>query len=89
MVEAYLPTASIVESIMHRAGVLGCSCISWTTCKQSARRSRQIITPSPDHSDWSILEQILVVFIITRSEEDVNVAGCLADCRLLRECSAL
>jgi len=29
------------------------------------------------------------VFIITRSEEDVNVAGCLADCRLLRECSAL
>ena len=60
MVEAYLPTASIVESIMHRAGVLGCSCINWTTCKQSAPRSRPITTPSPHHSDWNKLEQILV-----------------------------
>jgi len=31
-------------------GVLGCSGISWTTCKQSAPRSRQITTPTPHHS---------------------------------------
>ena len=30
--------------------VLGCSDISWTTCKQSAPRSRQITTPTPHHS---------------------------------------
>ena len=28
-------------------GVSGCSGISWTTCKQSAPRSRQITTPTP------------------------------------------
>jgi len=31
-------------------GVLGCIGISWTTCKQSAPRSRQIIAPTPHHS---------------------------------------
>ena len=31
-------------------GVLGCSGISWTTCKQYAPRSRQITTPTPHHS---------------------------------------
>ena len=31
-------------------GVLGCSGISWTTCKQSAPRCRQITTPTPYHS---------------------------------------
>ena len=31
-------------------GVLGCGGISWTICKQSAPRSRQIITPTPHHS---------------------------------------
>ena len=31
-------------------GVLGCSGISWTICKQSAPRSRQITTPIPNHS---------------------------------------
>jgi len=31
-------------------GVLGCSGISWTICKQSAPRSRQITTPTPRHS---------------------------------------
>jgi len=31
-------------------GVLGCSGISWTTCKQYAPRSRQITTPTPRHS---------------------------------------
>jgi len=31
-------------------GVLGCSGISWTICKQSALWSRQITTPTPHHS---------------------------------------
>jgi len=31
-------------------GVLGCSGISWTICKHSAPRSRQITTPTPHHS---------------------------------------
>ena len=31
-------------------GVLGCSGISWTICKQSAPHSRQIITPTPHSS---------------------------------------
>ena len=31
-------------------GVLGCSGISWTICKQSATHSRQITTPTPHHS---------------------------------------
>ena len=30
--------------------VLGCSGISWTTCKQPAPRSRQITTPTPHQS---------------------------------------
>ena len=29
---------------------MGCSGISWTICKQSAPRSRQITTPTPHHS---------------------------------------
>jgi len=31
-------------------GLLGCSGISWTICKQSAPRSRQITTPTRHHS---------------------------------------
>ena len=31
-------------------GDLGCSGISWTICKQSAHRSRQITTPAPHQS---------------------------------------
>jgi len=31
-------------------GVLGCSGISWTICKQSAPRSKQITTSTPRHS---------------------------------------
>jgi len=31
-------------------GVLGCSSISWTICKQCAPRFRQITTPTPRHS---------------------------------------
>ena len=31
-------------------GVMGCRGISWTICKQSAPRSRQITTPTPHHS---------------------------------------
>jgi len=30
--------------------VLGCSGISWTLCKQSAPRSRQMTTPTPHRS---------------------------------------
>jgi len=33
-------------------GVLGCSGISWTICKQSAHRCRQITTPTPHHSQF-------------------------------------
>jgi len=33
-------------------GVLGCSGISWTICKQSAHRCRQITTPAPHHSQF-------------------------------------
>jgi len=39
-------------------GVLGCSGISWTICKQSAPPSRQITTPTPHHSiftGWMLL----------------------------------
>ena len=38
-------------------GVLGCSGISWTICKQSAPCSRQITTPTSHHSifsDWML-----------------------------------
>jgi len=35
-------------------GVLGCSGISWTICKQSAPRSRQITTPPPHHSIFTV-----------------------------------
>jgi len=38
---------------LHQAiddGVFGCSGINWTTCKQSAPRSRQKTTPTPHHS---------------------------------------
>ena len=31
-------------------GVLGCSGISWTICKQSAPHSRQVTTSTPHHS---------------------------------------
>jgi len=37
--------------------VMGCSGISWSICKQSAPRSRQITTPTPQHSiftDWML-----------------------------------
>ena len=34
-------------------GVAGCSGISWTICKQSALRSRQITTQTPHHSNFS------------------------------------
>jgi len=31
-------------------GILGCSGITWTICKQSAPHSRQITTPAPHQS---------------------------------------
>jgi len=36
-------------------GVLGCSGISWTICKQSASRTRQITTSKPHNSIFSDL----------------------------------
>jgi len=33
--------------------VLGCSGISWTICKESAPRSREITTPAPHHSSFT------------------------------------
>ena len=38
-------------------GVLECSGVSWTICKQSAPHSRQITTPTPHHS-WHIKNEI-------------------------------
>jgi len=35
-------------------GILGCSGISWTICKQSAPGSRQITTRTPHHSIFSL-----------------------------------
>jgi len=32
------------------AGILGCSGISWTICKRSTPRSREMTTPTPHHS---------------------------------------
>jgi len=40
-------------------GVLGCSGISWTICKQSAPRFRQITTPTPHHSIFYRLDALL------------------------------
>jgi len=39
-------------------GVLGCSRISWTICKQSAPCSRQITTPTPHHSIFYRLDAL-------------------------------
>jgi len=39
-------------------GVWGCSGISWTICKQSAPRSRQITTPTPHHSIFCRLDAL-------------------------------
>jgi len=39
-------------------GVLGCSGISWTICKQSAPHSRQITTPTPRHSIFYRLDAL-------------------------------
>ena len=36
--------------LIDHDGVFGCSGISWTICKQSVPRSRQITTPTPHHS---------------------------------------
>jgi len=42
-------------------GVLGCSGISWTICKQSTPCWRQITTPTPYHSiftGWMLLDAL-------------------------------
>ena len=46
-------------------GVLGCSDISWTICKQSAPRSRQVTTPTPHHA--YLIQQIRKKKFISRS----------------------
>ena len=37
-------------NVARNDGILGCSGISWTICKQPAPRSRQITTSTPHHS---------------------------------------
>ena len=37
-------------------GILGCGGISWTICKRSAPRSRQITTPTPDQHHHQCLQ---------------------------------
>jgi len=50
-VRRYQKSKSILHLNQARDdGVLGCSGISWTICKQSAPRSRQITMPTPHHS---------------------------------------
>ena len=41
---------SLALNEVRDGGVLECSSISWTICKQSAPCSRQIFTPTPNHS---------------------------------------
>ena len=40
---------------------MGCSGICWTTCRQSARRTRQITTPTPRHSIFT--DRVLRLFL--------------------------
>ena len=47
-------------------GVLGCIGISWTICKQSAPRCRQITTPTPHHSIFTV--QMLFLMPIQRCQ---------------------
>jgi len=50
----YIFQIKYTEAILSQArddGVLGCSGISWTICKKSAPRSRQITTPTRHHSN--------------------------------------
>ena len=50
-VKRYQKVKTSVDSNQVRDdGILGCSGISWTICKQSAPRSRQTSTPTPHHS---------------------------------------
>jgi len=51
-------------------GVLGCSGISWTICKQSAPRSRQITIPTPHHPIF--LDRIL---FLTPSQQCQSTEG--------------
>jgi len=41
-------------------GVLGCSGISWTICKQSAPHTRQTTTPTPHHSVFTAGQMLLL-----------------------------
>jgi len=48
-VSQYQKNKTILGLNEAKDGVLGCSGISWTICKQSAPRSRQLTTPTPHH----------------------------------------
>jgi len=48
-------------------GVLGCSCISWTICKQSAPTSRQITTPTP-HPPHHSISTDWMLFLMTNQQ---------------------
>jgi len=56
-------------------GVWGCSDISWTICKQSAPRSRQITTPTPNHSIFTGRMPFL-----TPNQQCQSTEGTLAMC---------
>jgi len=51
-------------------GVWGCIGISWTVCKQSAPRSRQITTPTPHHSIFTGR-----MLFLTPSQQHQNTEG--------------
>jgi len=46
-------------------GVSGCSGISWTICKQSTPRSREVSTPTPHHSVFTGSVKALKAFPCT------------------------
>jgi len=53
-------------------GVCGCCGISWTICKWSASRSRQITTPTPHHSIFTGRMPFLMLFQTTVSKHWKN-----------------
>ena len=53
-------------------GVLGCSCISWTICKHSEPRSRQITTATPHCSIFTCQMHFLTPNLQCQSTEGLN-----------------
>jgi len=56
-------------------GVLGCSGISWTICKQSAPRCRQITTPTPYHLIFTCQMLFLMPNQQCQSSEGIGMSG--------------